>query len=183
MIKHINTFSQINPIKPKTLVVLDIDETILRFQQIDNKWWDDTYTRLLPYYKEKTSTHVELMWIKHISNNKPILLDKDNFYIFLKNIENENCELILLTARNKSISFLTMKHLESCGLNINLSRVFYNINKGVELQKIVTTIFPDIQNILFVDDLEENLTNIQYVFSNEKLSKYNLELYKIKHIL
>ena len=53
MIKHINTFSQINPIKPKTLVVLDIDETILRFQQIDNKWWDDTYTRLLPYYKEK----------------------------------------------------------------------------------------------------------------------------------
>jgi hypothetical protein len=183
MIKHINSFSQINPIKPKTLVVLDIDETILRFQQINKEWWDDTYTRLLPYYKEKTFTHVELLWIKYISNNKPILLDKDNFYIFLENIKNENSELILLTARNESISFLTMKHLESCGLDINLSQVFYNKNKGEELQKIVTTIFPNIENILFVDDLEENLTNIQHVFNNDELSKYNLELYKIKHIL
>ena len=37
--------------------------------------------------------------------------------------------------------------------------------------------FPNIQNILFVDDYKENLIN------NDELSKYNLELYKIKYTL
>ena len=120
---------------------------------------------------------MELLWIKYIYNNKSLSLDKDNFYIFLENIKIMNCELILLTARDISTSLLTMKHLESCGFDIHLSRIFYNKNKGEELERIMTTMFPNIQNILFVDDYKENLIN------NDELSKYNLELYKIKYTL
>lgn len=183
MLKHINNFSQINYIKPNTLVVLDIDETIMTFHKVNTDWWNETYNRLLPSYKENTYTQVELIWTDHVSNNNPILLDKDNFSNFLENIKSKNCELILLTARDKSISSLTVTHLKKCGLDIHKSRIFYSRNKGNELKYIVTTMFPYIQDILFVDDLEENLINIKNVFNNDELSKYNLELYKIKHNL
>lgn len=183
MFYHINSFSQINSIKPNTLVVLDIDETLITFHQVNTEWWDNTYNKLLPSYKENTYTHVELIWTDHVSNNNPILLDKDNLSNFLENIQRKNCELILLTARDKSISSLTVKHLKFCGLDIHKSRIFYNRNKGDELKYIVTTMFPYIQDIIFVDDLEDNLINIQNAFNNNELSKYNLKLYKIKHFL
>lgn len=182
MIKNINSFSQINSIKPNTLVVLDIDDTIMKFQQVDTEWWDNTYNRLYPSYKENTYTQVELLWTDYISNNKPIVADKANLYNFLDNVTNRNCELILLTARDKSISLLTVKQLKECGLDIHWSRIFYSRTKGSELKYIVTTLFPHIENIIFVDDLVENLVDIQNVFNTRELSRYNLELYKIKHI-
>jgi hypothetical protein len=183
MIKNINSFSQIDSIKPNSLVVLDIDDTIMKFQHVDTEWWDKIYNQLLPTYKENTYTQVELLWTDYVSNNKPVVQDKENLYKFLDTITIRNCQLILLTARDKSISLLTTKHLKECGIDMHWSRIFYSRNKGSELKYIVSTIFPEIQNIIFVDDLIENLIDIQTVFNTVELSKYNLELYKIKHKL
>jgi hypothetical protein len=52
MINHINSFSKINPVKPNTLVVLDIDDTIMSFSNIHKEWWNETYTNLYYYDKE-----------------------------------------------------------------------------------------------------------------------------------
>ena len=79
-------------------------------------------------------------------------------------------------------SELTIKHLKDCNFDIHPSRIFYSRNKGEKLKEIVLNIFPDIQHILFVDDLEENLLNVLSTFNQSELSKYNLELYKIKHV-
>jgi hypothetical protein len=181
MIKNISSFSQIDYIKPRTLIVLDIDETIMRFQQINEEWWDDIYNKLLPSYKENTYIHVELIWLDYVTNTKPILLDKDNFYIFFENIINKNCEIIFLTARDKSSSLMTIRHLKECGIDAPPSKIFYSRDKGNELKYIVTTLYPNIQDILFIDDLEKNLVNIQNIFNKKELTKYNLKLYKIKH--
>lgn len=181
MIKYIDTFSKITLPMSNTLIVFDIDETILSFIDINKKWWNDNYERLLPIYKENTDEQVELLWIDYVSKNKPILLDEYNFKFFLNSIRYK-CEIILLTARNEKIYELTIKHLNECKLNIHPSRIFFSKNKGKKLQDIVNNIFPNIKNIIFIDDIEENLISVLNVFNKKELSKYNLELYKIKHI-
>jgi hypothetical protein len=47
MIHSINSFSQIK-IKPNSLVVLDIDDTILHFSTIKKGWWTETFNK---YYE------------------------------------------------------------------------------------------------------------------------------------
>ena len=183
MIITINSFSQIKPVKPNTLVVLDIDETLLTFKNVDTTWWNDKYQELLPIYKENTYQHIEVLWTDYVFKNRPMILDERNLCVFFESIKNNNCELILLTARDISTSEMTMKHLNECGLIIDPHRVFFNRNKGYELRNIVMNIFPHVNNIVFVDDLTENLVNVEITFNTLELLRYNLELYKIKHIL
>ena len=181
MIHNINSFSQITRPKSNTLIVFDIDETILTFPIINKNWWDRTVNKLLPIYKENTQEYVELLWNNYISNLEPILLDSINLINFINKSVKNNCEIIFLTARDKSISKLTVNQLLKCDFNIDPSRIFYNKNKGIELKNIVTNYFPNVKNIIFVDDLDENLVNIQSTFNCFELLKYNLDLYKIKH--
>jgi len=182
MIKYINSFSQINISNLKTLVVLDIDDTLISFKDVNTIWWDINYKKLYPIYKENTYNHLEKLWTDYIFNNNPMKLDTDNLTSFLKNIKNNNHELVILTARDKSILELTMRHLYDCGIYIDSSRVFFNRNKGYELKKIVMNLFPDVDNIIFVDDIIQNLVNVEISFNIPELLKYNLELYRIKHI-
>lgn len=177
MIKDITSFSQIEYIKPNSLVVLDIDETILTFSNINREWWDKTYNNFLHLYKNKDEANKqsEILWANNISKNTPIILDNVNLHIFLEKASENKCELIFLTARNKNISDLTMKQLNYCGINIDASKVFYNRDKGSELKNILENIFPNINHIIFIDDIINNLINVK-----SKIT-LDLELYNIKH--
>jgi predicted methyltransferase len=82
MIKHINSFSGISPIKPNTLVVLDIDDTIISFPNIHKDWWNETYTNLYYYDKQNAYKQTNLLWLDRIVKSKPSLIDKKNFNKF-----------------------------------------------------------------------------------------------------
>lgn len=69
------------------------------------------------------------------------------------------------------------KHLKIIKINRILNFQRCNSNKGDELYKIVSELYPTIQNIIVVDDLEQNLIDIQ---SKMQSTNYNLHLYKIK---
>jgi len=181
MIKHINSFSQINSLKPNTLVVLDIDDTIMSFPNIKKEWWNETLKEYLYLGNERAYNEVESLWIQRIIEEPPELLDQTNLMKFLDQISNNNCELIFLTARDKKLSYLTIHQLEECNIIINPCRIFYNREKGAKLEFIVRNMYPNIKNIVFVDDLSKNLIDVAYTFNYPELFKYNLELYKIKH--
>ena len=68
-----------------------------------------------------------------------------------------------------------MKQLNYCGINIDASKVFYNRDKGSELKNILENIFPNINHIIFIDDIINNLINVK-----SKIT-LDLELYNIKH--
>jgi hypothetical protein len=184
MIKHINSFSEINTIKPETLLVLDIDDTVMSFPDISKKWWSETYHKFINenYNKENAYNKTNSLWIDYIIKSKPILNDEKNFLNLLEQISINKCDLIFLTARDNSLSELTVKQLNECNLNVNPMKIFYSKYKGNELEYIIKIIYPNIKNIIFVDDLLDNLKDVAYKFNNPKLFKYNLELYKIKHI-
>jgi hypothetical protein len=175
MINHINSFSQINSLKQKSLVVLDIDNTVMSFSNINNNWWNKTFNDFLYLGKDSALHKTEQIWTQNIINDNPELLDRENLIKFLDQISNTKSELIFLTARDKKLSGITIKQLEECNIIVNPSRIFFNKKKGDELKYIVTNVYPRIKNIIFVDDLTENLINVANKFNYPDLFKYNLE--------
>ncbi len=175
----ITSFNQVNII-PNSLIVLDIDDTILGFDGIDDKWWIDR----IQYYMEKsydykTADHMALTdWINYIKVNKPKLLDKINFLEFLDSAYKLGCEVILLTARKECFKELTYQHVKDLDIDIETDKIYFNENKGIELKNILENKYTNYKNIIFIDDNIKNIINVQNTFENVD---YNTNLYKIYH--
>lgn len=173
----ITKFEQIEII-PSSLVVFDIDETLLKFDGIDHKWWKNKfnkYYRLTQNYElAESMSHND--WIKIVKIAEPELVDI-KVHNFIDLLYDNDCKIILLTARNQILKEITNEHIDKINLNINKNNIYFNEEKGNELYRIITDIYPEIKNIMVIDDLEENLIDIQ---SKMKNTNYNLHLYKIK---
>lgn len=176
MITNITKFEQIT-IVPNSLVVFDIDETLLKFDGIDMKWWKNKFNK---YYKltqnydlAENMSHSD--WIKIISNCDPELVD-DKIHDFIDSLYENNCKIILLTARNEILRIATNEHIDKLNLNVDKNNIYFNGDKGDELLRIITHNYPEIRNIIVIDDLEENLIDVQQKLEN---NNYNLFLYKM----
>lgn len=176
MITTISKFEQIRII-PSSLYVFDIDETLLNFDGIDIKWWKNKFNK---YYK--LTQNIDLAdsmshndWIKIVSIAEPELVD-NKIHHFIDLLYQNDCKIILLTARNDIMREITYKHIDKLNLVVNKDNIYFNQNKGEELYKIVSTSYPEIQNIIVIDDLEQNLIDIKNKMQN---TNYNLYLYKI----
>ncbi len=180
MIIPINSFNQVQLV-PNSLIVFDIDETIISFEDIDEGWWkrtfDKYYTRTNDYDLADELSLNE--WISHISNSKPQLLDEINFIKLITQAKELKCEMIMLTARRKFLFDITLSHITQCNIDIDSDSIYFNKNKGKELYDIVTNKYQSFENIIFIDDVESNLEDVANTFNN--LEQYSLQLYKINH--
>jgi hypothetical protein len=181
MIRTINSFKKII-LKPNSLVVLDIDETILGFPTIPKNWWNNVFGNyyLLTNDFDLAEKLALKDWTNRVKNAKPIKLESKQLDIFLDKVNNLECPLLILTARNPILTEITIKHLASIGFDH--SNVVHDKNKGSQLLKLVQTKYSHIDNIVFVDDLLANLEDVQFHFKNHS-DKYKLELYNIIHDL
>ncbi len=182
MFSFVKSFNEITLI-PRALVVLDIDETIMAFPDITKEWWSSTYDKNyqkhLDYSLAKKDTINE--WKEEIHKRKPYLLDPNGLESFLTDLEKNNCDLLLLTARHPDLTEQTHSHLNHCGLYFSESEVVHDENKGEALASIVMSRYIETSTIIFVDDMADNLHNVRNKFSTYPLLKYNLQLYQIDH--
>ena len=181
MFQQINSFNQI-PITKNSLVVLDIDETIMAFPTITKSWWLETQNKYLEETnnKKQADNLTLLEWRDHVAEARPYLLDESKLKKFLRELEEKSCELILLTARDKCMEEITRIHISHCELEISPEQIFHNENKGDALASIIQS-YPEISNIIFVDDFEKNLHSVKSRFEKDDMATYTLELYKIAH--
>lgn len=180
MIIPINSFNQVQLV-PNSLIVFDIDETVISFEDINEGWWKKTFSK---YYGQTNDYDLadELSlneWVTHIKNSKPQLLDEVNFINLIKQAKELNCEIIMLTSRRKFLFDVTIAHIAHCNIDIDSDSIYFNENKGKELYDIVTSKYQKYDNIIFIDDVESNLEDVDNTFSS--LDKYTLQLYKIEH--
>ncbi len=180
MIKSISSFNEVELI-PNSLLVFDIDETIMSFEDIDEGWWKRTFDK---FYIETQdydlADEIALReWINVIYTSKPKLLDEFNFIFLVELAKQHNCKVIMLTARRKFLTEITLSHLSHCKIDVDSASVYFNENKGKELLQIVTNKYPAISSIIFIDDIKENLLNVSNTFA--PYPKYTLNLYKIDH--
>lgn len=171
----IRNFNQINII-PNSLVVLDVDETLIRYDGIDYRWWKSKFNR---FYKETNNCELaEFLsneeWIRIISNCNPELVD-ENIHNFIELLRQNNCHIILLTARSNNLRELTENHLNT--VNLSFEHIYFNSEKGDALRNIISNDYPEITNVIVVDDMIQNLIDIQ---NKNTSASCTLHLYNIK---
>ena len=136
---------------PYSLVILDIDETILSFSPITRNWWNDMK-------KTHTDDYAYLEWVKIISENEPYLLDEQELFKLIDKINRSNSKLIFLTARNSKFQEITFKQLVYCGLSILRQDIYFSDKKGItvyDLKRKYTH-----SHVIFVDDRISNVLDV-----------------------
>jgi hypothetical protein len=164
---EITTFIDlIDLIDSDTLVVLDIDETVIEYPGIDKEYWYNLFGchyHILKDY-DLAEKACEYDWTEYIKRSKPSYTDNDILKFFDKVFES-SAEMIYLTARSCNLSSSTVEHFKE--LNIpNPDKIYYNAKeKGPKLKMIIDT-YSDLKKskIIFVDDLDKNLVSMKETF-------------------
>lgn len=150
MATKLNSFNHVI-IPRNSLVVLDIDDTVIKFEEMGRSWWAE---------KESQVGHDETLriWIENAHVFNPVLTEPDAFPSFLQRIFDANAYLVFLTARCATLKELTMTHLTKCGINVAAHNVYFSRNKGECLKSIVQT--GGFCQVIFIDDMEYNIESV-----------------------
>ena len=165
---NIKNYNEID-VTPNSLIILDLDETIIQYPYITAKWWENT-RKAYALIDEKTADERSYSdWLYIINTYKPNLLDITEFNKLLMRIKETNSNFIIVTARNIKLKEITQKHLETFGINCD---VYYSLDKGIMINAIKQNyIYNDIS---FIDD------NLKYIKQVEELNP-EIYTYHIKH--
>ena len=162
------SWREVLPLKPQSLVVLDIDETFLWFPTITEEWWKNlVYTLRLTHGTETAHRLAREEWRRVVSIELPKQTDQDGFKELNDAIRDTKSKLIFLTARAESIAPLTRKHLTDCGVSADVE-VHFSCNKGETLRAIAAR-NPENKEIVCVDDKMSNLYDVLYHNPNAKV--------------
>ena len=155
----VSSFQDIH-VPQNSLVVLDIDDTTIRFEELGRHWWAVREDEL-----KKTHTHQEARdrvmteWIEGARVFKPILTDPEGFPAFLERVLKASAHLIFLTARSADLRQLTELHMSSCGITVDAEKIYFSRDKGSTLRSIVES--EGFSRVVFVDDMEHNLESVE----------------------
>lgn len=158
----------------KSLLVLDIDDTILKHPEITYKWWKNTFDYYYNNHNDYDLAEQQSLklWEDHISENLPVHTNEYELNQLLLKCKELNIRVICLTARNNHLEKVTLQHLKH--LNIQIDEIYYNNNKGDFLKSfcLENNIIGKDAHIFFIDDLKSNIDDV-----NEKLSELDINIY------
>jgi len=137
----INSFNNI-PIQQNTLLLCDIDETLLTNKSVS----------LVPNQNNKPT----------IKLNLPKYTDKNGFINLLQKLHETNSQIYFITSRNIKYFEFTRRQFKVLGLNIENFPVYFcgDNPKGLIIKQIEN--INNFDNIIFVDDLKYNLKNVKH---------------------
>lgn len=175
-INTISTFKNV-VLKFKSLLILDIDETILRYSKICENWWKHRYNIHYKTYGNfsEADNACLLDWKAHIKSVYPVHNDKEGFFDLIDRAKNLKCKSIIVTARDNHIKQITYDHLNHLGIN-NIN-VYFTAggNKAHLSDEIMKDEIHHYDEIVIVDDKEKNLLDVRNHFG-EKVKCYKFEM-------
>lgn len=176
--KTINSFSPVDiniNENESTLVLCDIDETLLKFKHeneyINKKWWEKVFEHYYRWtgnynYAEKLAYEE---WNKIIDKIIPEYTDKDGFEAMLNKLQNghgNDRSITFVTARKQNCEELTMKHLQAVNKNLLDHKVLFcgDESKGICIKNSID--LTKYKKVIFIDDLVSNIDDVYEVFGN-----------------
>lgn len=162
----INSFDMVNITKPNSLVICDIDNTLLYWKKKSSELYylvDELYPGCNNDEKERYANDFLNMY-KNIY--PPIHTDSEGFDILVKKIENMSSQLIFLTARQKINEKFTKKNLNSIGIDLNKYPIHYTDN-FIETNKY--------SEIIFIDDYDSSILSVLNLFPTIICYKFEIE--------
>lgn len=175
--QKINSFFDVK-LKHNYLLVLDIDETIIKYDGICKKWWEDKYEYYFEIYKDHDLADQQCVidWKEHIKTKLPSHTDEIGFLDLLQRAKQLNCEVIMVTARDEQIKEITFEHLQY--LNITDIDVHFVAggNKGLKIEDVTSKPIDDYDGFAFVDDMDYNHRDVKRHFRNKVICyKFDME--------
>jgi FMN phosphatase YigB (HAD superfamily) len=159
MLKRINSYSAIT-IFPRSLVVFDIDDTLLNFPLYNRKWWVERKAEYGKIMGEKEADQRTLEdWRAAISTIDPVAIDKDGFHDFCQRAVAEECGIIYLTARSAHLAEITRRHLKN-SLDLDADHLYYAEDKGPALVALLQK-HSGYDRVIFVDDYVKNHDSVR----------------------
>lgn len=162
-----------------TLVVLDVDETMLRLaNEIGTKhWWNTVYNRYLSEHGDHARADKQAFerWREHAAICEAEHTDESGLTRLIEEARSVGNKVVAVTARSPEMAETTKRHLQCIGIELdsfhidgicfNSDGVFYagdtpksEIIIGIKeyLQNSGTTIV----RIVFIDDIEKNVASV-----------------------
>ena len=152
----------------KSLVCIDLDETIIRFPGINQSWWENR-KKAYNLIDDLTSDQMAYKdWLDIIHSNIPKMLDEIQFNKLMERVINTGSKIVIITARHNRLEELTIKHLLDC--NINISDVYYSNKKGDTVNQIKR-----LHNgpIIFIEDVIRNINDVKN--KNPEVTTYHMK--------
>jgi acid phosphatase class B len=165
--KQIKTFADI-AVSPKTLVVFDIDDTVIGYEEFSHTYFTDR----LQYYKEKYDCSKMVLdfalddWITKVKSGTPFHMDKNGYTQLINTIRETDSHYMFMTARNPLFRDTTEDHLEKIGIINRQVHYLAGANKGEFLKNIIKK-YPQYDKLIFIDDMEKNLNDLHLAFGNK----------------
>ena len=165
MIITISSFNEIILTKEKTLVLCDIDDTVLYWPNCKNECQKILGNCYNGYNCKENKEEFEMDYLDLISMYKsihnPVHTDFNEFVSMLNKLQNQNSKLTFLTARHKDYSKGTNRHLTQIGLSCDDFEIHYagtNMTKGEYIQNYIN--LTEWDDIIFIDDSENNINSV-----------------------
>lgn len=163
-------------LKSNSLLVLDIDETVMSYPQFNSNWWKAIY---LKHYQavqdcDEANRLTYDEWMEEMHRTTPSHMDEFGLNCLLGKAEELNVQVIFLTARPKDLHPITHKHLRYLNVPHTQEDLYYSSgsDKGTVLESIIREKYGYINDVVFIDDLETNLQDVM-----QRCSK-NVRAYK-----
>jgi len=194
----IRAFSEIE-IKPNTIVLCDIDDTLLHHPAFNHKWITLIHALFYEYYLAKRQRNTQLVGLGGLTRNG--LLSKINFKA--TNDARQFCDEVLSTVpirhtdrtgffamaeKSASFAFITARQLSSKDFtydnlrSIDVDPEQYNVHfsgnsaKGEYIRSHFD--LSKYEHVVFIDDQPRNLENVYDIITHR-----GLELYQFKYEL
>jgi hypothetical protein len=147
----IHNYDEID-VLPDSLVILDLDETLIQFDGMYEKWWEDNLIH-------STELEVYRRWIQLISFTMPTMLDQFEFNNLIRRIERTNSRMVILTARSAKLCEITLQQLVYCNIILPLDDIYFSDKKGKMAHSIQRRY--TYSNVIFVDDKKSNIRDVK----------------------
>lgn len=175
MFTEITTFFDVI-LKEKSLIMIDIDDTILKYENLDKTWWKKTFNK----HYDETADYDESdkmtlnMWKNLIHTAEPQYVDKSGIFDLFERAKQSNCKIIFLTARCETLRTITIDHLNKLGIYVDEIYFTPNVEKGIVLKRLKTEFYHEYVHTIGIDDHDPNLESIYKNFENELIALYKM---------
>lgn len=178
MVEKISTFNSIDITNERTLVICDIDDTLLHYPKAHDACHEmvsDVFPELdRDHPKYKKEFYEMLSMYKAIK--EPECTDLEGFLRLVIRVRALNGDIIFLTARSESSIEYTKKHFTQIGLDYDYYKVHYTNNKITKGKYIKENIdLVNYTDVIFIDDYDCYIQTVLDEFNFIKCYKFEAQ--------
>lgn len=170
---NIHTFDDVSISHEGTLVICDIDDTLLRYERNLNYFYKNLKHSFPELTEDEVSHHATLLYATYVKNRKPTPTDYDGFIRLMKKILDTKSKLIFLTSRNECSIEYTKQEFKNIGICYSYFNVYYTnntISKGEFIRDKID--LDGVDKLIFIDDQINNLKSIKQYYPECQCYKF-----------